>query len=56
MWDNLPWDVRKEFDNNMNTFIKEGENWLKKKIEAEQAKETVATETPKETVAVTEGA
>lgn len=49
LWNNLPFDVRKQFDNNIGTFIKEGESWLKKQIEAQTPKETVATETPKET-------
>lgn len=45
MFYNLPVETRKEFNNNINTFIKEGENWLKKKIEAEKNK--VKVEAPK---------
>lgn len=45
MFYNLPLETRKEFNNNINTFVKEGEKWLKNKIEAEQPK--VEIEQPK---------
>lgn len=32
MWNALPWDVRKEFNNDMHTFVKDGEQYLTKKI------------------------
>lgn len=38
MFYNLPLETRKEFNNNINTFLKEGEKWLKNKIEAEKPK------------------
>lgn len=38
MFYNLPLETRKEFNNNINTFVKEGEKWLKNKIEEEKAK------------------
>lgn len=54
LWNSLPYDVRKEFNNNMHTFADNGEEYLKKKL-AEQQKETIATEEPKETVATSQG-
>lgn len=41
MFYNLPLETRKEFNNNINTFVKEGEKWLKNKIEEEKAKAEV---------------
>lgn len=38
MFYNLPLETRKEFNNDINRFIKEGEKWLKNKIEAELPK------------------
>ena len=38
MFYNLPLETRKEFNNNINTFVKEGEKWLKNKIEDEKPK------------------
>ena len=43
MFYNLPLETRKEFNNDINTFVKEGEKWLKNKIEAEKPKVNVET-------------
>lgn len=51
MWWDLPFDVRKEFDNNMHTFIKGGEKYLKEKIKAQE----VAQPTPVEPTTETKG-
>lgn len=50
MWEELPWDVRKEFNNNIHTFLKEGKNWIEKKIAEQTPKEPVQpVEQPTET-------
>ena len=33
MWDNLPIEIRNEFGNNRYTFMQEGEQWLKNKLD-----------------------
>lgn len=33
MWNNLPLETRREFNHNKYTFLKDGEKWLKNKIE-----------------------
>lgn len=38
-WRDLPIEIRKEFNNDVNTFQKHGLNWANKKIEAFKAKE-----------------
>ena len=53
MFYNLPLETRKEFNNNINTFVKEGEKWLKNKIEAEKPKAEV--EQPKTETTVQQG-
>lgn len=50
MFYNLPLETRKEFNNNINTFLKEGENWLKNKIEAEKLNVEVEAEKTETTV------
>lgn len=42
LWENLPLDVRKEFNHDKNNFAENGETWLKDKIE--EAK--ITTEPP----------
>lgn len=49
----LPLETRKEFNNNINTFVKEGEKWLKNKIETEKPK--VKVEQPKTETTVQKG-
>ena len=53
MFYNLPLETRKEFNNNINTFVKEGEKWLKNKIEAEKVK--IEVEQPKTETTVQQG-
>ena len=52
LWESLPIEVRKEFNNNANEFMKNGEQWLKQKIAEQKAKEpqeeTTTTEQTKE--------
>lgn len=58
MFYNLPLETRKEFNNNINTFVKEGEKWLKNKIEAEKPKvekPKVEIEQPKTEITTTKG-
>lgn len=56
LWNDLPFQVRAHFNNNIHTFLKEGEKYLKEMIEANKPKETIATpEKPKETVAEVKG-
>lgn len=52
MWADLPFDVRQHFNNNVHTFLAEGESYLKKQL----AKETPVAQEPKETPVATEGA
>lgn len=40
LWEQLPIEVRQEFNNNAHEFMKNGEQWLKAKIEAEKTNET----------------
>lgn len=44
MFYQLPLEVRQHFNNDMSLFMKDGEKWLKNKIESEKPKE----ETPKQ--------
>ena len=37
LWETLPIEVRKEFNNNAHEFMKNGEKWLKDKIAKEEA-------------------
>ena len=37
LWENLPIEVRQEFNNNANEFMKNGEKWLKERIAKEEA-------------------
>lgn len=55
MWEELPWDIRKEFNNNIHTFLKEGKGWIEKRIEAETPKQTVETTQPVETTTEPKG-
>ena len=43
MWENLPVEVRREFNHNEKEFIEKGQEWLEKKIEAEKPKEEPKT-------------
>ena len=47
LWDSLPLEVRQEFNHNKSDFMKNGENWLKQKIEQEKEPE-IQPEQPKE--------
>ncbi len=50
MFNNLPLETRKIFNNDKNVFMRDGEKWLKNKIAAEEAAkqaETPKIETPK---------
>lgn len=50
MFNNLPLETRKIFNNDKNVFMRDGEKWLKEKIKAEEAAkkaETPKAETPK---------
>ena len=50
MFNNLPLETRKIFNNDKNVFMRDGEKWLKEKIKAEEAAkqaETPKIETPK---------
>lgn len=49
MWEELPWDVRKQFNNNIHTFLKDGKKWIEEKIKAETPVEVKPIETPVET-------
>lgn len=49
MWEALPWDVRKKFDNNIHTFIKDGEKYLQEEIKKQQPAEVPQSDTPAET-------
>lgn len=46
LWDSLPLDLRKEFLNDKNEFIRTGMDVLKKKIEAEQQQQQTPEQTP----------
>lgn len=46
MFYDLPHDVRKQFNNSINTFMKEGKQWVEKKIEALKPKTPTETTTP----------
>jgi hypothetical protein len=45
MFNNLPLETRKIFNNDKNVFMRDGEKWLKEKIKAEET--TKKAETPK---------
>lgn len=50
MFNNLPLETRKIFNNDKNVFIRDGEKWLKEKIKAKEVAkkaETPKVETPK---------
>ena len=50
MFNNLPLETRKVFNNDKNVFMRDGEKWLKEKIKAEEVTkkaETPKVETPK---------
>lgn len=52
MWDQMPTDIKNEFNNDMNEFIDKGQEWAKKKVDAEiKAKESAEIQpaTPVET-------
>lgn len=44
LWEQLPIEVRQEFNNNANEFMKNGEKWLKDKIAKETPAQTQTTE------------
>ncbi len=53
MWENLPLDVRREFNHSKKEFLTKGKEWLKNKIETakkadEELKKTQPTVTPVE--------
>lgn len=35
MWNNLPWEIRAKFGNNINEFVDKGEQWLKSQVDKE---------------------
>ena len=44
LWEQLPIEVRQEFNNNANEFMKNGEQWLKDKIAKETPEQPQTTE------------
>lgn len=50
MWEALPFDVRKEFNNDKYLFAKDGEKYIQKKLDAMKPKEPAMPTTPAETV------
>lgn len=43
MWDDLPWEIRKEFNNDKHLFVKDGQKYLEKKIAEMTPKTPVET-------------
>lgn len=49
MFYDLPLDIRQQFNNNLNTFTKEGKNWVEKRIKEElKAKEQLNNQPQKQ--------
>lgn len=55
MWDALPFEVRKEFNNDKYLFAKEGQNYIQKKLDAMKPSEPAVSTTPAETITPTTG-
>lgn len=53
-WEQLPLDIRKEFGNSKNEFIKSGEAWLKRKIEELKPKVNLDLTKTEEAIKTTE--
>lgn len=49
MWQELPIDIRKQFNNDMNEFMDNGPEWIKNLIEKQKAEEAKIAETIKQT-------
>lgn len=48
MWQELPIDIRKQFNNDMNEFMDNGPKWIKNLVEKQKAEEAKKTEEVKQ--------